>query len=196
MFAGRCGLSAPWTWRRSEWQDLITGIEATYTYTNLNTTASSTPIGRIFPAINTQAAVSANGHLDLIDYTEVRARAGYVVGNLLPYGFIGVAMGRANYSVSAATDVTQTILPTSTSKPDYTCAGTGAQTPTCQDFPFSASAGQSNTPIWGFSVGGGLDWALTQNVFLRGEFDFVQFAPISNISLSIISGRVGVGYKF
>ena len=95
-----------------QWQDLTTGIEATYTYTNLNTTAPSTPIARIFPAINTQAAVSANGHLDLIDYTEVRARAGYVVGNLLPYGFIGVAMGRANYSVSATTDVTQTILPT------------------------------------------------------------------------------------
>jgi site-specific DNA recombinase len=43
---------------------------------------------------------------------------------------------------------------------------------------------------------GGLDWALTQNIFVRGEFDFVQFAPISNISLALIGGRVGAGYKF
>src|SRR5262249_17049054 len=29
--------------------------------------------------------------------------------------------------------------------------------------------------------GAGLDWALTPNIFARGEFEFVQFAPISNI---------------
>jgi hypothetical protein len=28
----------------TQWQDLIVGVEATYTHTNLNTTASSTPI--------------------------------------------------------------------------------------------------------------------------------------------------------
>jgi opacity protein-like surface antigen len=45
-------------------------------------------------------------------------------------------------------------------------------------------------------VGAGLDWAVTQHFFLRGEFEFVQFAPISSISLEIFSGRVGAGYKF
>ena len=32
----------------TQWQDLILGVEATYTHTNLNTTASSTPLGRVF----------------------------------------------------------------------------------------------------------------------------------------------------
>ena len=42
----------------------------------------------------------------------------------------------------------------------------------------------------------GLDWALTQNFFLRGEFEFVQFAPVSSINVPIVNGRVGAGYKF
>jgi outer membrane immunogenic protein len=183
-----------------QWQDLITGVEATYTHTNLNTTASSSPIGRLFPSLNTAVAINAKGRLDLTDYSEARARAGYIVGNLLPYGFVGFAVGRGSYSVSTLADVTQDTSKT----PAYSCAGTNngntfppPPTPSpCQDFLFSNSAGQNNALLYGFSVGGGLDWALTQNVFVRGEFDFVQFAPISNISLAIISGRVGVGYKF
>jgi outer membrane immunogenic protein len=64
------------------------------------------------------------------------------------------------------------------------------------NFDVSNAAGQSNALMYGFSAGGGLDWALTQNIFVRGEFEFVQFAPITNISVAIISGRVGAGYKF
>jgi hypothetical protein len=30
----------------------------------------------------------SKGHLDLTDYAEARGRAGYIVGNLLPYGFL------------------------------------------------------------------------------------------------------------
>jgi outer membrane immunogenic protein len=177
-----------------QWQDLITGVEATYTHINFNTTAPSSSIARLFPSLSTAVAVAASGRLDLTDYGEARFRAGYVVGNLLPYGFIGMAVGRASYSVSTLADVTQDTNAT----PTYSCAGSGAAVPgaKCQDFLFFNSAGQNNALLYGFSVGGGLDWALTQNIFVRGEFDFVQFAPISNISLAIISGRVGAGYKF
>jgi opacity protein-like surface antigen len=46
--------------------------------------------------------------LDLTDYGTARGRAGYVVGNFLPYGFIGMAVGRASYSVNTAPLVQQT----------------------------------------------------------------------------------------
>ena len=169
-------------------------MEATYTHTNFNTTAASAAVARIFPSLSTAVGVAASGRLDLTDYGEARFRAGYVVGNLLPYGFIGMAVGRASYSVSTLADLTQDTNAT----PTYSCAGSGAAVPgaKCQDFLFFNSAGQNNALLYGFSVGGGLDWALTQNIFVRGEFDFVQFAPISSISLAIISGRVGAGYKF
>jgi outer membrane immunogenic protein len=178
----------------TQWQDLIIGVEATYTHTNLNTTAPASAVARIFPSLNNEVALNATGRLDLTDYGEARFRAGYIVGNLLPYGFVGLAVGRASYSVTTLADVTQDTSAT----PTYSCAGSGVAMPgaTCQDFFFSNSAGQNNALLWGFSVGAGLDWALTRNFFLRGEFEFVQFAPISSINVPLVSGRVGAGYKF
>ena len=67
---------------------------------------------------------------------------------------------------------------------------------TCSSLNFSNSVGQNGALLYGFSVGGGVDWAITQNIFLRGEFEYVQFAPIANIVASIVSGRVGAGFKF
>jgi outer membrane immunogenic protein len=175
----------------TQWQDLIIGVEATYTHTNLNTTAPSLSVGR-----NTTAGsaaynfnVTGSGNLDLTDYGTARARAGYVVGNLLPYGFIGVAVGRASYSVTSDIAGQQNTALV----PSFPC---DTRLSTCVDFNYPNSAGQSNALLWGFSVGGGLDWAVTRNVFLRGEFEFIQFAPITNINVPVVNGRLGVGYKF
>jgi len=169
----------------TQWQDLILGVEANYTHTSLNATATSSPISRLVSVGNvaTVSISKASGNLDLTDYAEVRGRAGYIVGNLLPYGFVGFVVGRGNYSVSATTDATCAI-PNS------------ASTAGCEGFPITSSAGRDNALLYGFSVGGGLDWALTQNVFLRGELEYVQFAPISNISVYIVNARAGAGFKF
>jgi outer membrane immunogenic protein len=164
----------------TQWQDLVLGVEATYTHTNLNTNASSVSggVARFFTDTSTGVGVAANGNLDLTDFGTARGRAGYVVGNLLPYGFIGMAVGRASYSVNTSTLVQQT------------------SNGVTQNFIFTNSAGQNNALLWGYTVGAGLDWALTPNIFVRGEFEFVQFAPISSISVSVASGRVGAGFKF
>ena len=84
----------------TQWQDLIIGVEATYTHTNLNTTATGSAIARIFPTVTDAVALNGSGRLNLTDYAEGRIRAGYIVGNLLPYGFIGVAVGRASFTLS------------------------------------------------------------------------------------------------
>jgi outer membrane immunogenic protein len=164
----------------TQWQDLILGVEATYTHANLNTTAPSVPggVGRFFPDVATGVNVSASGGLDLTDYGTARGRAGYVIGNFLPYGFIGMAVGRASYNVNTGVVVQQT------------------SNNTVETFFFPNSAGQSNALLWGYTVGAGLDWAITPNIFARGEFEFVQFAPISNIAVSVATGRVGAGFKF
>jgi outer membrane immunogenic protein len=159
----------------TQWQDLILGVEGTYTHTNLNTTAPSSPVARIFPSLSTTVGVGATGNLNLTDFATARGRAGYVVGNFLPYGFIGMAVGRASYSVTTTTL--------------YEDDSSGL-------LVFPNSTGQTNALLWGYTVGAGLDWALTPNIFARGEFEFVQFAPISNIAVSVASGRVGAGFKF
>ena len=183
----------------TQWQDLVLGVEATYTHTNLNTTAPQTPIGfgtpsRVFSSLNTAVALGATGNLDLTDFVTARGRAGYVIGNFLPYGFVGMAVGRASYNLSTAADVTR--LPISGTTPSILLSRHRRYRHDCQTFFFSNSAGQSNAVHWSYTVGAGLDWALTPNIFARGEFEFVQFAPVTNISVSVASGRVGAGLKF
>jgi outer membrane immunogenic protein len=169
----------------TQWQDLVLGVEANYTRTSLNTASATAPafqVARAFdPPAGNVTAVSINsaaGHMSLTDYAEARGRAGYIVGNFLPYGFIGMVVGRGSYSI--------------TTRVDAFCGGAVE----CTGYPLMPSAGQSNLLMWGYSVGAGLDWAVTPNIFVRGEFDFDQFAPVSNISLALISGRLGVGAKF
>ena len=41
-----------------------------------------------------------------------------------------------------------------------------------------------------------MDVAVLQNVFLRGEWEFVAFTPFAGIRASMNTGRVGVGMKF
>ena len=48
----------------------------------------------------------------------------------------------------------------------------------------------------GFTFGGGLDVALTRNVFLRAEYEYVQFAPIANLVVDVNTVRGGLGIKF
>jgi outer membrane immunogenic protein len=169
----------------TQWQDLVLGVEGNYTHTSVNTAAATPASFQIARAFNPPAGnvtsislTKAAGSLSLTDYGEARARAGYVVGNFLPYGFVGMVVGMGSYSVSTRVDVF--------------CGGDTE----CVGYPLTPGSSQSNALFWGYSVGAGLDWKLTPNFFLRGEFDFDQFAPISNISLSLISGRLGAGLKF
>ena len=80
----------------TQWQDLIIGVEGNYTRTNLVTDAPTTPIGRITSAGGAAPTVSfsaapAHGSDGL---RQMRARAGWILGDFLPYGFAGFAVGR------------------------------------------------------------------------------------------------------
>ena len=179
----------------TQWQDVVFGLEGNYTHTDFATSASVSPLvggaGRIVSAGSSQYSVNltGTGQLEITDYASLRARAGWVLGNFLPYGFAGLVVGRGNYSVTTEVYGQQN----SASPAFFPCDPTA---PTCVGYDFSNSAGQNGALLYGFSVGGGLDWAITRNIFLRGEFEYVQFAPIANIVASIVSGRVGAGFKF
>jgi outer membrane immunogenic protein len=172
-----------------QWQDLVLGAEANYTHSSLTVTPTSSPISRRTSAGgNTyDVTVVGTGTVHITDFAEVRARAGWVFGNFLPYGFAGLVLGRGDYSVTSLVFGQQN----PSSPPVVPC-----NTPTCVDFAFSNSINQNSALLYGFSAGAGLDFKLTQNFFLRGELEYVQFAPLANIVASITSARVGAGIKF
>ena len=80
----------------TQWQDVVLGLEGNYTHTDFATTASVSPLvgdaGRIVTAGSSQYSVNltGTGQLEITDYASLRARAGWVLGNVLPYGFAGL----------------------------------------------------------------------------------------------------------
>lgn len=174
-----------------QWQNLMLGVEGNFVATKFSLVAPITPIGRITPAdsngIPWTVGLTGSGSMNDLDYGELRGRAGLILGNFLPYGFLGFAMGEANFSVNAA-GYAEGNAPTS-----GPCSL--ANTPPCYLITFDKTNTQSSF-VYGGVVGGGIDVALTRNLFIRGEFEYLRFVPIDDIVLAVASARVGAGLKF
>lgn len=172
----------------TQWTNLILGVEANYTHAQWYGSSSDT-LARRMDASGTTYDVSVTGtsSIKLTDYGTLRARAGYVMGNLMPYGFVGLAIGRADITKSATvsdmeySDSTNALIG---------CLGT---LPTCA---LTDLDNRTNQFIYGYSGGVGLDWALTQNIFLRGEYEYIQFVGLGGLDLYLNNVRVGGGFKF
>lgn len=71
-----------------QWDDLVLGIDGEYTRaSSLQTSSQGTLVG-----------TTVTSQMKLTDYATLRARAGYAFGQFLPYGFVGGAIGRMNFS--------------------------------------------------------------------------------------------------
>ena len=65
-------------------------------------------------------------------------------------------------------------------------------------YAFSQTLQEANmgAVAYGYTAGIGMDVALMQNVFIRGEWEYVQFGNFHNLRTNINSVRGGVGIKF
>ena len=166
-----------------QWQELVVGFDLAYNKPSTLESSTSDTISRVVTlsdGTTDGVTIGARGSIKLIDYATARLRAGYAFGQFLPYAVVGVAVGRFNYSLS--TDVTVAQTPS------------GGATTT---FVFPTVT-QTRSGIFsaGPLVGLGMDVAIVPNVFLRAEWEFAAFAPISGIRATVNTGRVGVGMRF
>ncbi len=117
----------------------------------------------------------------LVDYATLRGRAGYAVEQFLPYGMLGLAVGRFNITNSATVNVVSTdplgVMPT-------------------LGLSETRSEGKNNAFAVGFLAGAGVDIAVLPNFFLRGEWEFIAFAPVNGITSNINTVRAGAGVRF
>ena len=164
-----------------QWEDVIIGLELSYSQNSFSAVATSFPIARALSAGGNgyNIAVDGSGSMNIDEYAELRGRVGYAWGNVLPYLTVGLAVGHG--------DFTRSWTITGTENP-----GTSNAVP----FTFTNSEAKSNVFMFGWSIGAGVDVALTKNIFVRGDVDYIQFVPISGIEASIVTGRVGAGVKF
>jgi outer membrane immunogenic protein len=168
-----------------QWAELVIGWDLSYQYASILQSSADATISRLVTtsADNVQHAVTitSSSKVKLVDYATLRARAGYAVGNFLPYAVIGLAAGRFNYSTTVSLSDTQT-FPTNP--------------PGVVPFSDSASAGKTNSIVGGVAGGLGVDWAVTPNVFLRAEWEYIAFAPVNGGRINTNTGQAGVGVRF
>ena len=114
---------------------------------------------------------NATSSVTLKGYGTIPGRVGYAVGKFLPYAQVGLALGRMSYSTT----------------------GTSTTGGTTTDI-----LGDTNTDSWvvGGAAGVGVDVALTSNVFLRGEYEYVAFLKTGSILPGLNTVRAGLGVRF
>jgi outer membrane immunogenic protein len=101
-------------------------------------------------ATSTQPGFVSSNSLTIANYGTLRGRAGFMLDDcLLPFFWLGPALGYASMS---------------TSQQDFTTS------------PPTITGAQGGNVIWGFTFGVGIDVALSRSVFLRAEYEYVQFA--------------------
>jgi outer membrane immunogenic protein len=187
-----------------QWGEVITGFELNYNHVTLNAAASDS-LGPLRFAMQPQpdkttiqyaAAVSSSAAVAIHDIMTARARAGWTIDRLLPYGFVGVAVGRAD--VFRFTDVS--VWMATTPAPVDLGGGVFFYPPQGPFNPVFLSRNpqtDSKSQIaYGFTAGLGVEVGVTPNMFLRAEWEFVEFPNVSDFRVQINAVHVGVGLKF
>ena len=168
----------------TQYVKVVLGVEANYNQASLSLFPPNSSISRITPVDSTGhyylVNITGSGTVKNLDFGTLQARAGWAFGNFLPYAFAGVAIGRANVNITETTSVTCTSISILPCPPFFSSSGT---------------AGTNSEWLYGLTVGAGLDVALTHNIFLRAEYEYVQFQPVAT-TIGINTVRVGAGIKF
>jgi outer membrane immunogenic protein len=176
-----------------QWDNAVIGLELNYTHSSLDLGAPSTPLTRekTVDGLITDVTIDASGSMHISDFATTRARFGWSIHNFMPYGTVGLAFGRADVAVSTVVTVVQT-------DPNFPNPAPPPAT-IRQTFPpivFSSSQVKTGAFLYGYSGGFGLDYALTQSIFARGEYEFIQWERFWSITSSMHNFRAALGVKF
>jgi opacity protein-like surface antigen len=168
---------------QTQFDSAVVGIEANYNRTNLAMAASDS-MSRQFvtsDGFNNGVTVVATSFVRITDYGTLRLKGGYAIDCFMPYGFVGVALGRADVSRSAT----------------VTAQGTNATTGATYG-PVTLTTTETKTGdfAYGYAAGLGVDYAVFQNFFVRGEYEYVNFGAFNDLKTHIHTARVAAGLKF
>jgi outer membrane immunogenic protein len=169
--------------------DLVLGLELNFNRSTFNANLNDSESHNYLVNTNstlyiTRYNVTTTASADLADYGTIRARFGWAYGNFLPYAFIGASL--AQIDTSRSVNVSYSGQQSTPTNPPAPAIGGN----------WTLADGFSGKWTLGFAVGAGLDYAITHNIFLRGEFEYLQLGSPDSIKMNTASARVGAGLKF
>jgi outer membrane immunogenic protein len=166
------------------YEDALVGFEVNYNHTSLNAVIGNSINAPPFLAntLTYTVNVLATSEKRITDFGTLRVRGGWEVGCFLPYGFIGFALARV--------DLTRSATVSYTAKDGSGAVVLSGSSPTQFDT-------RNGVVAYGAAAGLGIDVGLLPNWFLRGEWEFAQFAPIDHhLHAHINTVRTALGVKF
>jgi opacity protein-like surface antigen len=192
--------------RNYQWDDLVAGVEANYNYfgglsastSGFNSLEIVNPPGQVNPpGVDTTYGVTLTGRAaaQIKDVISFRARAGWAAGNFLPYAFGGIAVGRMDVSRSVTSSVTRRDDTTVTDLFGVTTTTRGPTLPVPAQSQTLVEQ-RTNAFVAGWVGGLGVEYMLWDNLFMRGEWEYLKFLQVKNTVVQANNLRVGVGYKF
>ncbi|MCK1278731.1 porin family protein [Bradyrhizobium sp. 61] len=187
------------------WQlyDAVMGVEANYSYMSSISSTASDSMGRILPGETGPAghtytyntSLGGGASLKLKDYATFRGRVGWDGGDFMPYGFAGLAVGRAEVSRFA------TVSWQKYDDFDEAVVSGGVTTTVHRHLPagsatLSSTEQRTNSFMYGWTAGIGVEYAICGNFLIRGEWEHVGFSNVKDITVGLNNFRVGAGYQF
>ncbi|MEA1830804.1 outer membrane beta-barrel protein [Methylobacterium durans] len=204
-----------------QFDETVLGLEVDYTRFGKQS-SSFNEIARAFSTsggMREEVYLAGTSTTKIEDYGTIRGRAGYAIGNFMPFVTGGFAIGRANITDAVTVQnygynqgTYQANQQLTSGSPAYvtnhgyrsfnqaypgirsTPSGQGVQT--IPDDPTALAVVAKTKTVGGITLGAGLEYALTQNLLLRAEYQYVLFNDFDGHKANLNTVRGGAAVKF
>lgn len=195
----------------AQFDDIVLGIEVDYTHFGLGGGVSD-QIGRYkttSDGYNTLVDLTSASSTKVTDYASLRARAGYVFGNVMPYVTGGLAVGSAQISdrvtiqnagydqatYKANLALSNGATPAYVNHYGYSYFSQTNPEASILASPYVYNRTRTKT-VAGVAAGAGIEYAITPNVMLRAEYQYVLFDAFDGHKSNVNTFRGGAAVKF
>jgi opacity protein-like surface antigen len=164
-----------------QYDEAVLGFEADFTRTRLRTSGSDQMARmRVVDPVIYNADARGSVTAEIKEVATLRARAGYTMGSFMPFVTGGIAL--ANYTVTREATVS--------TREQRLDIGTDISTVSV------APRRTQNRIGFGLTGGLGVDMAVSENLFLRGEWQYIHFRDLDGVRANLNTFRAGAAVKF
>jgi opacity protein-like surface antigen len=180
---------------QTQFEDAVLGVELDYSRVGSGSGGTrnwASPYSVLYPSIGftDSFSQSATVSVNLRDIFTARVRGGWAFGRIMPYVTGGLVIARGDTSVTYVAGYSR-IDTDPADGTDWT-QGYTVISPT----PPANTRAQRGVLGFGFTGGTGIEALITNNLFVRGEYNYVRIPSLGGVGVTMHTVRAGIGVKY